>query len=104
ADQPTVGFNLRFARTTQKSEAATLALQMCPAPYQPAALPGEMGEFDLQPAFPRAGALAEDLENERSAIQDLRVPCFLEIALLNRAQRGIDDDEFRLERPSLSRD
>jgi hypothetical protein len=53
----------------------------------------EVGEFDLQAPFPRPRAPAEDLENESGAIEHLGSPCRLEIALLHRGERMIDDDE-----------
>jgi hypothetical protein len=43
-----------------------------------------MGEFHLQTPFPRSGAFAEDLEDERGSIENLRRPRLFKIALLNR--------------------
>ncbi len=54
-----------------------------------------MRQFDLQPPFPRRGALAEDLQDDGGAIQNLAVPGLLQIALLHRRQMRIDDDDFR---------
>ncbi len=85
ADQPPVGFDLRFAGTAQKAEAASLPLKMGPAFDQAAALIGEMRKLDLQTPFARLRAFAEDFENERCPIQYLRVPRLLQIALLHRA-------------------
>ena len=53
-----------------------------------------MGEIDLQAAFLGAGPAAEDLEDQAGAVQHLDVPGSLQIALLNRRQGCIDDDQF----------
>ncbi len=52
-----------------------------------------MREFDLQAAFPRAGALAEDIEDQPGAIDDLAPPLAFQIALLYRAERRVHDRE-----------
>lgn len=63
-----------------------------------------MREFDLQAAFPRLRAFAEDLQNERGAIQHLRIPCFLQIALLHGRELGVDDNDVRFQRARLRAD
>ncbi len=57
-----------------------------------------MGELDLQAPFPRARPFAEDLQNQSRAVEDLGSPGLFQIALLHRGQRGIDDDDFGLDR------
>ncbi len=42
----------------------------------------QLREFDLQFAFARAGALREDVENQRRAIQDFAVEDFFQVAAL----------------------
>ena len=85
ADQAAVDLDLAFAGTAQEAEAAALAFQMGPGPHQAAALVFERGQLDLQAAFMRAGARAEDLEDQAGAVDHLGVPRRLEIALLHRA-------------------
>src|SRR5262245_56788710 len=67
---------------------------MRPAAHQAAALIGKMRQLDLQASFSRQGALAENLQNETGAIEHLRTPGLLQIALLDRAYGMIDDDKL----------
>jgi hypothetical protein len=90
-DHAPVGLDLRLARTAEESEAAALALKVRPAAHQPALLVIEMGELDLQPAFGRCGAFAEDLQDQPGALE-----LFLQVALLDRRQRAVDDHQFGL--------
>ena len=86
ADQAAVGFDLGFAGAAQKAEAAALALQMGPAAHQARALIGQMRQLHLQPPFPRARALAEDLQDQRGAVEHLGRPGLFQVALLHRAR------------------
>ena len=73
---------------------------MGPGADQPRALISERGELDLQHALAGLGALAEDLQDQAGPVDDLGLPEPLEIALLHRRQRGIDDHQLgRLEPP-----
>ena len=46
-DHPSVGFELRLARSAEKAEATALALKVSRGANQPALLIIEMGELDL---------------------------------------------------------
>ena len=78
-------------RAAKEAEAAPLPLQVGPGPHEPGALVFQMREFDLQRAFPRTGALAEDLQDQAGPVDDLAFPRPLQVALLNRAELGIHD-------------
>ena len=85
ADHPPVGLDLRFAGAAKEAEAAALALEVGPAPHQPARLIVEMRELDLQPPFGGRGALAENLEDQPGAVDHLGAGLLLQVLLLNRA-------------------
>src|SRR5690606_26733247 len=53
----------------------------------------EPSELDLQLAFVALSALREDLEDQLGAVDDRNVPAALQIALLDRRQLLIEDDE-----------
>ena len=44
----------------------------------------ELRQLDLQLAFARAGALGEDVENQRRAVENLAVKDFFKVAALCR--------------------
>jgi hypothetical protein len=55
-----------------------------------------MGQLDLQHALAGSGALAEDLEDQPGAIQHLGAGFLFQVALLDRVQGGIDEQELDL--------
>ena len=89
-----VGLDLGLARTTEEAGAAPLALEVGPAPDQPAALVVEVRQLDLQRAFPGARAAAENLQDDAGAVEDLGVELLFEIALLDRGERMVDHDKL----------
>ena len=84
ADEAAVGLDLGFAGTAHESKATALALEMGPRPHQTAALIIEVRQFDLQRTLLGLGAAAEYLEYQPGAVENLRVPGFLKVALLYR--------------------
>ena len=89
ADGAAVRLDLRLAGAAQKAETAPLALKVRPGPHKPAFLIGETRQLDLQPALLAVRPVGEDFQNEPGTVENLRVPGFLEIALLDRAQRVV---------------
>ena len=107
ADLAPVGLDLRLAGAAQEAEAAALAFEMGPGPHQARTLIVEVGEFHLQRAFPRGRTLAEDVEDQSGPVDHLAAPGTLEVALLHRRQRGIDDRDRHVmfgHRAGLQRD
>ena len=89
-----VRFDLGLARTTEEPETAALPFEVGPAAHQPSCLVIEMRQLDLKPTLGGCGALAEDFEDQSGAVDHLALELFLEIALLDRTQRAIDDHQF----------
>src|SRR5690606_7785428 len=89
-----VSLDLRLSRSTKEAGAATLALEVGPATYQPSTLVLKVRQIHLQRAFSGARATTEDLQNNASSIEDLGVQTFFQIALLHRRQRMIDEDQL----------
>src|ERR1019366_4301044 len=57
---------------------------------------GEMGVLDLQRAFPRASTAAKNFEDQSRAVDDLGRERFFQVALLNRRQGAVYDDEINV--------
>ena len=95
-NEASVGFDLRFAGTAEKAEAAALAFQVGPGTHETRLLVIQMREFDLQRALGGARAPAEDLQDQPGPVDNLGLEFFLEIALLHRRKRSIHHDEVDL--------
>lgn len=93
ADQPAVGFELRFAGAAQ-ADTAFLPLQVSPRANQPGRQILQLRELDLQLAFVAAGALREDIEDQARAIDHAPVQRLLQIALLGGRECVVEDDDF----------
>jgi hypothetical protein len=93
ADHAAVELDLRFARAAAQPMPPAGA-PGGPAAHQARAQVLQAGQFHLQLAFVAAGALGKDVENQRGAVGPAR-PGALQIALLRRAQRLVEDDAMR---------
>src|SRR3989304_4120704 len=103
-DLSPIGFDLGLAGSAEKAETAALAFQVGPGTNQPAFLIGEMRKLHLQCAFLRTRALAEDFKDQPGPVDDLRVPGLLQVSLLHRRERRIDEHETGLLRPPAAFD
>ena len=88
-----VGVDLALARTAEETAAAPRPLEMGPASYQAAAREGHRGQLDLEPAGMGLGARPEDFPDQGGPVDHLAAGSGFEIALLHRAEAGIDDDQ-----------
>jgi hypothetical protein len=91
AHQTPIGFDLGFTGAAQKAETAALPAKMGPGADQAAALILQMRKFHLQRAFPGSRPLAKYVQDQAGAVHHLAIPALLEIALLHRAERCIDN-------------
>ena len=86
-----VGFELGFT-VTPHADAARLPGQVTPEARQPREEMLKLREFNLELAFAGAGALGEDVENERGAVEHLAFEDFLEIAALSGGKFIVEND------------
>jgi hypothetical protein len=96
-DFAAVGFELGFAFAAAHADAAFLAGKVGPEPGQARQQMLQLGQFDLQLAFPGAGALSEDVEDQLGAIEDLEFEHLFEAAALAGRQLVIEDDGIDLD-------
>ena len=64
---------------------------MGPGAHKARALIENASQLDLQAAFLRPGAEAEDFEDQARAVDDLSAKTLFQVALLDRRQRAVDD-------------
>ena len=95
-----VGFQLRFAFAAAHADAARLPRQVAPEPRQARQQMLELRQLDLQLAFARAGALGEDVENQRRAVQDFAVENLFEVAALRGRQFVVENDGVHVLAPA----
>src|SRR5690606_17627280 len=92
-----------LARAAQ-ADTALLPLEMRPAADQARGEMLQLREFDLQLALEGSRSLGEDVEDQTGAIEHATAQMTLEIALLHRAQRMVEQHEFGAGRPDRIED
>ena len=70
--------------------------QVAPEPRQARQQMLKLRQFDLQLAFPRAGALREDVEDERRPVEHLALETRFQVAALGRGEFVVEDDRVHL--------
>jgi hypothetical protein len=95
-DGAAVGLDLGLAGAADETEPAALAFEVGPCPHQPRTLVAERGQFHLQHAFPGAGAVGKDLQDQARPVQKLAAPRLFEVPLLHRRHRAVDQDKADL--------
>src|SRR3989304_1765753 len=81
ADGPTVGFQLGLAGAT-RADAAPQSREIGSPTNRAGEQVVELGQFNLELAFPRLRALGEDIEDQRGAIDGLAPRQLFEAPLL----------------------
>src|ERR1700745_3962885 len=79
-----------------QSYTALLPLEVRPAAHQAAADVLQLRELDFELALEASGALREDVEDQAIAIEHTALDELLEIALLARGERVVDEDDVRV--------
>ena len=87
-----VGFQLRFAFAAAHADAAALPRKVAPETRQARQQMLQLRQFDLQFAFARAGALGENIQNQRRAVEHLAVEDFFQVAALRGGKLVVEDD------------
>ena len=92
ADDATVRLELCLTRPA-RADATAEPLQVRPLPDQSGQQIRELGQLDLQLALAGARALGEDVQDESGAVDDLDPEGFRDIALLDRRERVVGDED-----------
>lgn len=101
-DPAPIGLELCFSRTSG-SDAAAETRHFHAVSGKSRQHVVELGQFNLQSAFPCSRPAGENIENELRAVDDLDLQLFFQIALLRRRQILIEDDYGRAGRGDGSR-
>ena len=81
-----IHLELALALAAAHANAALLPRQVRPEARQPRQQVVQLRQLHLELAFTRAGALGEDVENQRCAVENLALENLLEVAALRRGE------------------
>ncbi len=102
ADEPSIDLELRLALAEPAADASAglLAHEVAPHPAQAREHVLELRELDLEPPLPGLGVAAEDVEDERRAVDHLHglAQGPLEVALLGGGELLVEDHDVHVER------
>ena len=76
-------------------DAAALTLQVAPASHEAGLQVLQAGQLDLELALMAARALGKDFQDQQSTVIDRQFQMTLQIALLGRAERLVEEDLHR---------
>ena len=92
--QASIRLELRLARASRPDSTAQ-ALEVLPHAAHAREVVLELRELDLQLALRADRVLREDVEDQLRAVDDARLQCVLERALLHRVELVVDDQDLR---------
>lgn len=95
-DAAAVGFQLSFTFTTAHPNSALLSRQVAPKACQSRQQVLQLGQFDLEFAFFGPGALGENIEDQRSPIEDFAIKNPLQIAALGGRKLIVENDRIHI--------
>ena len=92
-DAAAVGFELGFAGTA-RADAAAQSRHFDAVSGQARQHVVQLGQFDLQLPFTRAGAAGEDIEDQLRAVENFAIEGAFDVALLGGGEFGIEEHEI----------
>ncbi len=93
AEQTPVGLQLCFPGAAAHADTALLPLEMRPAAHQATRLVLQLRQLDFEFALETARPARKYIQDQPAAIQDAHAAQALEVALLARRQRVIEQDQ-----------
>ena len=78
-----VGLDLGFTRTTDKSQTTPLPFKVGPCPHQTCPLISQMRHFYLQYTLAGGRTIRKDFKDQTRSIKDLNLPFLFQITLLH---------------------
>ena len=84
---------MALAGAAEEAATSPLPLKVGPASHQARPLKGQGGKLDLQAAGMSLRTGAENFQDQRRPVDDLAFRRRFQIALLDRAEAGIDNDD-----------